>query len=61
VAPGYPEALSDIPEVRDRMAVPTGHWHWPGAETLVREIVTLPTHSYVTAAERSTALQAIGA
>jgi perosamine synthetase len=61
VAPGYPEALSDIPEVRDRMALPTGHWHWPGAETLVREIVTLPTHSYVTAAERSTALQAIGA
>jgi perosamine synthetase len=61
VAPGYPAALSDIAEVRDCMALPTGKWHWPGAEALVREIVTLPTHSYVTAADRRSALQAIGA
>lgn len=61
VAPGYPAALPDIPEVRDRMAVPTGRWHWPGSETLVREIVTLPTHSFVTEADRRVALQAIGA
>jgi perosamine synthetase len=61
VAPGYPASLADIPDVRDRMAVPTGEWRWPGAETLVRELVTLPTHSYVTDTDRAAALRALGA
>jgi perosamine synthetase len=59
VAPGYPGTLADLPDVRDRMVVPTGEWRWPGAETLVRELVTLPTHSYVTDGDREAALRAV--
>jgi perosamine synthetase len=42
VAPSYPSALADLPAVGGRLAVrrPT-----PGADALVRELITLPTHS----------------
>jgi dTDP-4-amino-4,6-dideoxygalactose transaminase len=45
IASGYPATLASIPELRSRLAPVTGLWRWPGAEALVRELITLPTHS----------------
>lgn len=41
-APGYPTTLADLPAVQRRLVRAR---RWPGAEELVRELVTLPTHS----------------
>jgi dTDP-4-amino-4,6-dideoxygalactose transaminase len=50
IMPGYPEPLNDLPEARTRaVSTPPG---LPGAERLSRELVTLPTHSLMTAADR---------
>lgn len=49
VARSYPTTLAGLAPVRDRL-VDTGPW--PGAETLARELVTLPVHSRVTEADR---------
>lgn len=43
LAPSYPLALPDLPEVRPALDGAGGPW--PGAERLARELVTLPTHS----------------
>jgi len=43
VGKGYPTTLGVLPAVRERLVGP--ETRWPGAEALVREIVTLPTHS----------------
>ena len=51
VAPGYPGTLADLERVRERLVNPGDCWR--GAETLVRELVTLPTHSRVTPADRA--------
>ena len=48
--PGYPTTLAALEAVRDRLTRP--HGRWPGAEELVRDLVTLPTHSLVRSAER---------
>ena len=50
VTPGYPTTLAALRPVRERLTRPRGRW--PGAEELVRDLVTLPTHSLVSAAER---------
>jgi hypothetical protein len=50
VAAGYPSTLARLKPVRVRLANPDQRW--PGADALVRELVTLPTHSRVSAAER---------
>jgi len=50
VAGSYPTVLAAVPQLRGLLAGPEGRW--PGAETLVRELVTLPTHSRVTEGER---------
>lgn len=50
VAGSYPTTLAALPQLRPLLTGPEERW--PGAETLVRELVTLPTHSRVTAAER---------
>ena len=50
VTPGYPTTLAAPPPVRERLTRASGRW--PGAEELVRQLVTLPTHSLVSAAER---------
>jgi dTDP-4-amino-4,6-dideoxygalactose transaminase len=55
VAPGYPTTLAAIGAVRERQTRPRGRW--PGAEELVRDLVTLPTHSLVSAAERDELLR----
>ncbi|HZC77977.1 MAG TPA: DegT/DnrJ/EryC1/StrS family aminotransferase, partial [Ktedonobacterales bacterium] len=49
VARGYPSTLAALPPVAQRL-VHKGSW--PGAEQLVRELVTLPTHSWVGEADR---------
>jgi len=50
VTPGYPTTLAALIPVRERLTRASGRW--PGAEELVRQLVTLPTHSLVSAAER---------
>jgi perosamine synthetase len=43
IAPSYPSSLADLPQVVGRREGPERGW--PGAQALVRELVTLPTHS----------------
>lgn len=47
-APGYPMTLAQLRAVSERLQTPPGAGRWPGAEDLVRRLVTLPTHSLVT-------------
>ena len=49
----YPTPLDGLPEIRARLADPRGPGRLPGAESLVRELVTLPTHSRVTPGDRA--------
>ncbi|MBI4420550.1 MAG: DegT/DnrJ/EryC1/StrS family aminotransferase [Gemmatimonadetes bacterium] len=51
VAASYPSTLAAIPAVRARLT--PAEARWPGAETLVRDLVTLPTHSGLTAGDRA--------
>jgi len=50
VMSSYPSTLAALPQVRARLARTTGRW--PGANELVRQLVTLPTHSLVTEGDR---------
>jgi hypothetical protein len=52
-APGYPSTLGELRAVRRRLHTIHGADRWPGAESLVREVVTLPTHSYVGREDRA--------
>ena len=47
VAPGYPTSLFELSAVQERLV--GGVQRFPGAEALARELVTLPTHSLLTA------------
>jgi dTDP-4-amino-4,6-dideoxygalactose transaminase len=49
IAPSYPKSLSELPRLAERLAGPERTW--PGAETLVRELVTVATHSRLGAGE----------
>jgi dTDP-4-amino-4,6-dideoxygalactose transaminase len=49
IAPTYPTTLAALAQVRARLR---SSGPWPGAEKLVREMITLPTHSLVTSRER---------
>ena len=46
----YPTTLGELSAVRERMS--TGTTSWAGAEELARELVTLPTHSFVAERDR---------
>jgi len=50
-APGYPTTLADLPAVQRRLVRAR---RWPGAEELVRQLVTLPTHSLLQDDDRAT-------
>jgi dTDP-4-amino-4,6-dideoxygalactose transaminase len=52
IAPGYPALLPELAALRSRLAPSPRPKRYPGAEVLARELVTLPTHSYVSPAER---------
>ena len=54
-ARSYPAILPAIPQIRPR--VDDGTAAWPGAEELVRTLCTAPTHSLLTAEERSELIQ----
>lgn len=49
VAPGYPTTLAALPAVQRRLVRAR---RWPGAEELVRELVTCPTHSLISDEDR---------
>lgn len=49
VAAAYPDTLAHLPALAQRLT--SGRRVWPGAEALVRELVTLPTHSRLRQAE----------
>lgn len=52
IAPGYPGTLAQLLPVHARLApAPRGH-RWPGADEIARQLVTLPTHSLLTARDR---------
>jgi hypothetical protein len=47
--------LAEIPQVRERLAVGVTA-RWPGGEAIARTLVTAPTHSLTTDAERQALL-----
>jgi dTDP-4-amino-4,6-dideoxygalactose transaminase len=51
IAPSYPRALSGLPQVAAMRGETEASW--PGAQTLVRELVTLPTHSLLSSSDIS--------
>jgi len=53
----YPSTLGELGPVRDRLVGPEREW--PGAESLAKTLVTLPTHSLVRLSERNAALRLI--
>ncbi len=59
MARGYPTTLGDVRAVRRRLHTIRGTDRWPGADDLVRELVTLPTHSYVEKEDREELAQLV--
>lgn len=55
VAPSYPQPLARLPAVSNRLVAPNRRFL--GAETLARELVTLPTHSLLTDRDRQHVLR----
>ena len=56
VEPGYPTTLAPLPALRARLGSSPRLAGLPGAETLARDTVTLPTHSRLTARDRAALL-----
>ncbi len=56
IAPSYPTTLAAVSAVRQQMA-PGRRDQWPGGEELSRRLVTLPTHTRLTAADRAGVLR----
>jgi dTDP-4-amino-4,6-dideoxygalactose transaminase len=56
-ARSYPTPLSTLPALTRQLVV--GEKAWPGAVRLARELITLPTHSRLTVAERRRLLEVI--
>lgn len=53
----YPTPLSDLPAVRERLVDPTRKW--PGAVELARDLITLPTHSLLSARDMEQVARAV--
>jgi dTDP-4-amino-4,6-dideoxygalactose transaminase len=58
VGPAYPGLLPDLPAVR---AAAAAGGSWPGAATLVEQLLTLPSHSLLTAPEADALMAGITA
>lgn len=56
-AGAYPTTLDGLAAVRERMVEPASQHRWPGADELVRELVTVPTHSQLTPADHREIVQ----
>jgi hypothetical protein len=59
IAPSYPLSLADLPQLAARRDGPERAW--PGARILVRELVTLPTHSRLRPEELKELAEMLGA
>ena len=57
VAPGYPTTLSDIEALKPILTNVSTRFR--GAETLARELVTLPTHSQTSERDRRRAFEVV--
>jgi dTDP-4-amino-4,6-dideoxygalactose transaminase len=57
VAPGYPLTLADLAPVQAQLVGTSDHWL--GARELTHQLVTLPTHSLLTAKERAEVLHLV--
>jgi dTDP-4-amino-4,6-dideoxygalactose transaminase len=55
IAPGYPSTLGQLPALSDRLV--GSRRSWPGAETLVRDLLTLPTHALLSRGDRERIIQ----
>jgi dTDP-4-amino-4,6-dideoxygalactose transaminase len=60
LARGYPTSLAALEAVRERMTPLAPGARWSGADEIVRQLVTLPTHSFVTPRDRDALLRLIG-
>jgi dTDP-4-amino-4,6-dideoxygalactose transaminase len=60
VAVGYPATLAQLAAVRSRLDADHG-MRWPGAEELVGDLVTLPTHSLLTSEEKAATISLLRA
>jgi dTDP-4-amino-4,6-dideoxygalactose transaminase len=60
VAVGYPATLAQLAPVRPRLDADHG-MRWPGAEELVSNLVTLPTHSLLTPEEKAATINLLRA
>jgi perosamine synthetase len=58
LAPVYPSPLSALPDLRGRLE--RHRPSWPGAEELAKRLVTLPTHSRISPADRARLLRLVG-
>ena len=56
VAPSYPKPIGELPAVGARLVT---RWPWPGAEELARDLITLPTHSLLTADDLERLVRAV--
>lgn len=54
IAPSYPAVLADLPPVRAQLGTAG---RWPGAAELARTLVTAPTHSLISATDRSAIIE----
>ena len=59
VAPSYPTTLAELPAIRARLAT-SRPATTPGADALVRDLVTLPTHSRLRDSELRSLTSALG-
>jgi dTDP-4-amino-4,6-dideoxygalactose transaminase len=57
VATGYPTTLAGLAAVSGRLHTKGA---WPGAGTLVRELITLPTHGWTSEADRRAIVDMVG-
>ena len=57
LARAYPTTIAALGAIRGRMVEADRGRVWSGAEEVVRELVTAPTHSFVTAPDRAELLR----
>ena len=59
ISPGYPRMLAQLPAVQEHWTSDCWKRRWPGAERLVRELLTLPAHSLVDQGDRTAIIRVV--
>jgi dTDP-4-amino-4,6-dideoxygalactose transaminase len=59
IATGYPRSLPQLPAVMEQLAPWCREQFWPGADALTARLVTLPTHSLLSFADRADLIRMI--